>query len=171
MNTYNHLGAHCKGTWLYKYLIVEQVLIKQQVKQAYNAPNVLSPLYVMYKKPSASLCLSYTCDIKAPINTLTKERVIIRPVGGSTLFTNKNIELSGLSSFMCFLISKTNFPTVISDGTKYFFLSISGALAFGAFSTITYIKQTSELFSYTNLPVYDRHTLHEFSQPLLFSFL
>jgi hypothetical protein len=39
------------------------------------------------------------------------------PVGGRTLFTNRKIAFSGLS-FMCFLISYTNLPTVMSAGTK-----------------------------------------------------
>lgn len=62
---------------------------------------------------------------------------VILPVGGSVLLTNKKMAFSG-ASVMCFLISNTNFPTVISEGTKYFFLSISGASVLGAFSTITY---------------------------------
>jgi len=82
------------------------------------------------------------------------------PVGGRTLFTKRKMAFSGLS-FMCFLISYTNLPTVMSAGTRnlesykksqhgprrdhqlmsdydeYFFLSMSGASLLGAFSTIT----------------------------------
>lgn len=52
------------------------------------------------------------------------------------LFTKRKIAFSG-GRVMCFLISKTNLPTVMSLGTKYFFLSISGASVLGALSTIT----------------------------------
>lgn len=59
------------------------------------------------------------------------------PVGGSTsLFTNRKMAFSELR-FMCWRISKMNFPTLMSDGTRNFFLSRSGTSLFGAFSTIT----------------------------------
>ena len=47
-----------------------------------SAPKVFSPLYIMYMKPSWSLCDSYTVDMSAA-------------VGGSVLFTKMKIAFSG----------------------------------------------------------------------------
>lgn len=131
------------------------------------APNVDSPLYVTYKKPSSSLCSLYTCDINAAVG------------GNVLLFTNTKIAFSGCN-LMRLRITYTNWPTywvitntkawqegygewyemmikshtVKSDGTKYFFLSISGISLFGAFSAITYW--------YTNHnTTYHNNTTHE----------
>merc|ERR1719507_2657643 len=53
-----------------------------------------------------------------------------------TLLTKKKRASSGLKLIL-FLMRKQNWPTVRSEGTRYFFLSRSPILAFGDFSTMT----------------------------------
>jgi len=65
----------------------------------------------MYKNPSLSLCCSYTV-------------LSIAAVGGMEPLTNRKIAFSA-GSFRRFRITYTNWPQVKSEGTKYFFLSIS----------------------------------------------
>mmetsp|Transcript_46592 Transcript_46592/g.101467 ORF Transcript_46592/g.101467 Transcript_46592/m.101467 type:complete len:227 (+) Transcript_46592:646-1326(+) len=92
-----------------------------------SPPNVFSPLYLMYRKPSLSFISSYTADIRDA-------------EGGSLLSIKMKMARSGLS-LMRFRMTYTNCPTVKSAGTRYFFLSMSGMeLLFSARSTITGIR-------------------------------
>ena len=56
--------------------------------------------------------------------------------GRTSLLTKRKMAFSELR-FMCWRISKMNLPTLMSAGTRYFFLSRSGTSLFGAFSTMT----------------------------------
>lgn len=79
--------------------------------------------YVMYKKPSSSLCSSYMLLISAA-------------VGGSTSSTKIKIAFSG-DNLMRLRITYTNWPTVRSAGTRYFFLSMVAMSDFSTFSQMT----------------------------------
>ncbi len=59
----------------------------------YYWPNVFSPLYATYKKPSSSLCSAYTLPIEALIirieNNIKIDVLIIR-----TVYTNRHADTS-----------------------------------------------------------------------------
>lgn len=88
-----------------------------------GSPNVFSPEYNTYKKPSSSLCSSYMVLMSAA-------------VGGKMSLMKMKIAFS-LGNLILFLITYTNWPTDKSPGTKYFRLSISCMSEFSTFSQIT----------------------------------
>lgn len=57
-------------------------------------------------------------------------------VWGSTLSTNRKMAFSG-GSWMRFLMMYMNWATEMSEGNKYFLLSMSTICDLGTFSTIT----------------------------------
>lgn len=79
--------------------------------------------HVIYKNPSSSLCSSQI-------------ELISAAVGGRTSSTKIKIAFSG-DNLMRLRITYTNWPTVRSAGTKYFFLSIVAMSDFSTFSQIT----------------------------------
>lgn len=101
-----------------KYNVQEQVQGVSSVR-----PNVFSPLYATYKNPSSSRSFSYNCPM-------------VKLDCGTVLSTKRKIAFSE-GSWIRFLIIHINCATVMSEGTRYFRLSMSTICEPETFSTIT----------------------------------